>query len=426
MSGPLINTAEGLKFFGEWMERTDRAGSADLAVRVAAGLAKTDHPELEGKDLSKTPTVKRFLKGLKGRIGDDDTGDTPLPLEMHRRIDRDLSNLRRPMLDSRLRGAAAMGFQGGVRADEFSGSTRGWEAGSHTRIYDNRVEVSYTDRKTSDTLETVTITRGTAASGFDIGGVIKDIATQWGMAVRRVAPTPASEAYEYLDHYVLRASLNGIRPEIADRLQTGLERAPDMCGLGKRHESTGQRIRAELSKAITERSHHERDEADRFINLGMGTQAEIRKAEAWWKAQGIPAELLEPLPGPMLLSTVRGSRGTVPVPMPVTTGTLSAELKARMQRAFEEIDFTENPELRDQLSALPTGLSGQPKWNTHSLRRGGTKLARETMLESGAREEDVNFHYGWQEEALKGGRKRQVAYAATVPAKRRMNVTRLF
>ena len=137
IQGPLIDTAEGIKFFGEWMERTDRAGSADLAVRTACSLARNDFPERK-LNLLQDPVVKKFLKGLRDRQGDDDNGDTPLPLAMYQWVDNYLSHLKRPMLDSRLRAAGTMGFQGGVRADEFGGTTRGWEAGEHTRIYRDR------------------------------------------------------------------------------------------------------------------------------------------------------------------------------------------------------------------------------------------------------------------------------------------------
>jgi hypothetical protein len=48
------------------------------------------------------------------------------------------------------------------------------------------------------------------------------------------------------------------------------------------------------------------------------------------------------------------------------------------------------------------------------------------MLQSEAREEDINRHFGWLEEAMKGGKTRPVAYASTLPVGRRLAVTRLF
>ena len=48
------------------------------------------------------------------------------------------------------------------------------------------------------------------------------------------------------------------------------------------------------------------------------------------------------------------------------------------------------------------------------------------MDKSGAKDEDINRHFGWQEEAMKGGKKRAVKYAGTLPAERRIRVTKLF
>jgi hypothetical protein len=70
-----FSSAAGLKYFGEWLERTDRAGSVDLSLRIGAQLGRNDDPSIK-EDLCKDKTIKRFLKGLKGRLGDDDTGDT--------------------------------------------------------------------------------------------------------------------------------------------------------------------------------------------------------------------------------------------------------------------------------------------------------------------------------------------------------------
>ena len=85
----------------------------------------------------------------------------------------------------------------------------------------------------------------------------------------------------------------------------------------------------------------------------------------------------------------------------------------------------QDPEVMEATSAAAS-LYGVPKWNSHSARRGGTKKARATMLRSKAKEEDINNHFGWIEEANKGGKARQVAYAGTLEAQRRINVTRLF
>ena len=114
-----------------------------------------------------------------------------------------------------------MGYQGGCRSDEYSGAARGWEAGEHTTIYADRVEVRYTDRKTSDTLETVTLARHTA-SGYDAGDVLLTLAREWGMQVRQVPSTPHQEAHEYIGFYVMRVSLNGVSTATRDLIARGI------------------------------------------------------------------------------------------------------------------------------------------------------------------------------------------------------------
>jgi len=108
--------------------------------------------------------------------------------------------------------------------------------------------------------------------------------------------------------------------------------------------------------------------------------------------------------------------------MPYTAGSLATCLKAEFEEAYEQLLQAGDPEVIEA-STLPSTLDGVPKWNSHSARRGGTKRARATMELSEAKEEDINYHFGWVEEAMKGGRKRQVAYAGTCEADRRVRVT---
>ena len=77
----------------------------------------------------------------------------------------------------------------------------------------------------------------------------------------------------------------------------------------------------------------------------------------------------------------------------------------------------------DEIAALPLSLSRRPKWNSHSCRRGGTKKARDTAVASEALADDINRHFGWAEEAMRGGKRRQAAYAGTLPVIRRLRVS---
>ena len=39
----------------------------------------------------------------------------------------------------------------------------------------------------------------------------------------------------------------------------------------------------------------------------------------------------------------------------------------------------------------------EPKWGSHSLRRGSDKIARKHMTETGATEADIDLLFGWRE-----------------------------
>jgi hypothetical protein len=95
--------------------------------------------------------------------------------------------------------------------------------------------------------------------------------------------------------------------------------------------------------------------------------------------------------------------------------------------AFHWMEGNADENEMDEISALPLSLSGEPKWNSHSCRRGGTKRARDLMDQGGEDyTDDINRHFGWAVEAAKGGKKRQMAYAATLAASRRIRVTKAF
>ena len=83
--------------------------------------------------------------------------------------------------------------------------------------------------------------------------------------------------------------------------------------------------------------------------------------------------------GPLLCTTVRGTRGTVPLMMPYTPASLGAELKAKMDEAYDSLMASDEPLTADELSCMPLNLHGRPHWGSHSCRRGGAKHARETI-----------------------------------------------
>jgi hypothetical protein len=129
---------------------------------------------------------------------------------------------------------------------------------------------------------------------------------------------------------------------------------------------------------------------------------------------------VKPDPAPLLLAT---GPGGVILPMAWTPGSLAAQLKAQFEAAAEAAESGGVQAELDEIATLPLSLSGQPRWNSHSCRRGGAKRARDLAHLSKAKSEDINRHFGWMEEAMRGGKRRAAAYASTLPVLRRLRVT---
>jgi len=235
-----------------------------------------------------------------------------------------------------------------------------------------------------------------------------------------------------VDAYTLRLNLHGLTPEEIEELKHDIMRAPASLALPSATEDAGKKIREHLCRTVDQRASHEVQGPKRYVNVGLGCleefavetspgcpEDEMEPSEfaEWWLKQGWD---VNPDPAPMLLSSVRG---TTPVPMPWQPGSLAGQLKSMMEEAAEHAEHCGDALVLDEIAALPLSLSGRPKWNSHSCRRGGTKKARDTAVASEALADDINRHFGWAEEAMRGGKRRQAAYAGTLPVIRRLRVS---
>ena len=376
--------------------------------------------------------VRTYLAGLHKRVGEDDTGDTPLPFFIFLHVIQKLRAAHRPRLDLRTLCALYMEFQGGVRVGEAAGALRGWQAGRQTKIYPNRLEVLYQDRKKSNTTEVVTLTRHTAKSDLDAGQAVLDLADEWGVHVATNKDRATGESYQWLDSYVLRINLQGLDASAIQQLKNDIRSSPEGPGMPPADTDDGKKLRDHLCAGLEKRPTG--DEHRRYVNVAIGQLDELATVPPgqnecsdhdriptsftqWWLAGGWDAV---PDPAPVLRTTVRGNLTS---PMPYTPGSLAGTLKAEFEEAMDTAEQTRNPDAMDEIAVLPLSLSGRPKWNSHSCRRGGAKRAQDQAHESKAEIHDINRHYGWMEEAKRGGRKRQTAYASTLPVQRRLRVT---
>jgi len=452
-----FESVNGLCHFGRWLMDTDNAGSLDLRIRIGALLGRIDNPGIT-IDLTKDRSVKAVLKERDRRFGSDRGADTPLPLVMFTKVCARLRRRLRERLDSRLLLALIMEFMGGLRVGEAAGAgdRHGWQCGRRTRVFRDRVEVLLERSKASTAEEWVTVARHTEVSQVDLGAELKVHAKAWGLRWD-AARSETGERYEFLDYAVARLSLDGFSAERMAEFEDHLRTQPGMS----------ERVVSHLSGAAPRR--RALHAGARYVNMAGGTLEELLPRapvserqpgpeQFWWRpclmeglgepgaVGGLAAELkfgirrpcpqliwwlergydVRLLDGPMLGSTASGSRAQVITHMPWTPGSLAGELKEHFEAAFLEVLQGSNPDERGQLSSLPMGGMGGPKWASHSCRRGGCKLARELNLgvPGGASEEDINRHFRWHTAETK--KDRQVSYAGMRDPSARVNVTRRF
>ena len=120
------------------------------------------------------------------------------------------------------------------------------------------------------------------------------------------------------------------------------------------------------------------------------------------------------------------------VPGPLVRGTLGRNLLTHMPlnpaSTYDSLHrhFDEAFELANAASPDPEldlrGLAA-PLWGHHSARRFADTVARQTMKETGATEQDIDMVFGWQEAFY--SRKMQIHYDTSFTRDRRSCVTRL-
>ena len=123
-------------------------------------------------------------------------------------------------------------------------------------------------------------------------------------------------------------------------------------------------------------------------------------------------EWIEIVPGPLIRAT-HGALGYSH--MPLVPGSTYDTLNRVMERAGEEA-MQGDPELDLQ------GFDA-PLWGHHSFRRFADTVARETMAQTGATEQDIDLYFGWMERFYH--QKMQVHYSSRFDRTRRTAVTSL-
>jgi len=415
----LFTSVAGLEYFAEWLARYGMAASTiALYVRLAGQLGRDD-PNSDGEDTARTHRVKEIIKNLEKEVGTDRDADTPLTLSMFLRSLKKLRVNPKRLLATRDGPALVMGFQGGARCGEEASDEHGWQLMKHTRIFADRVEIRLDDSKMSTSAEFVTMARCTTGrAALDFGEMLYEMAAEWGRTVVQGEKGDSGELYDWIDFSVVRVNLQGLHGDTAalEELKEDLKAAPGL----------NQRECKHLMDVVIQKSNNKR-EGSRYINVFGGEEMDCERVLTWWLSRR-PHYGAKVVAGPALCSTLPGSVGTRPGFHSFSTGSLSSTYKKTFDEAFDELMSEEDDQVIAELSCLPANING-PKWNSHSCRRGGTKLAREirdaeTDEMQRASEADIDRHFRWISEHLT--REQQLAYAGMLSSKQRCRVTKKF
>ena len=323
--------------------------------------------------------VREQLEEIAERVGTDTVPDVPLPPEMLRDIIATLEAGKRPRLDSRLHVCAVGEYQGGARLGEMTGDRYGLTCGPRTaRIFARRFEGRLQCSKSSTSEEYLTLPDTEGELKLSMRAAVLEMVKRWGLTLSDPVTDPSTgEEYRYIDYAVVRVGLNGISDEQMARLKEDLACTATLTPV----------VEQELARRA-DRRRNALDEQQRYINVEEGTRAEMDQLVDRWTRAGYVASVDD---GPLILSSVRGIHR---VPMPWSCGSLSGEAKAAMETAYARL--LERGGSAD-ISELDIDSAG-PKWNTHSFRRGGDKLARRLMRKPGCqfKEIDIDLHFRWR------------------------------
>ena len=154
----------------------------------------------------------------------------------------------------------------------------------------------------------------------------------------------------------------------------------------------------------------------RYINVAGGPAgcAAIGEAMLALQAAGL-GDLAEEVPGPLMRATHGDVLGYAH--MPLQPSSTYASLHAMLDEAYVLANPVGDPDPE-------LDLKGQaaPLWGHHSLRRAADTIARASMDESGATEQDIDLYFGWLEKQY--SQKMQLHYASRHDREQRTCVTR--
>ena len=207
------------------------------------------------------------------------------------------------------------------------------------------------------------------------------------------------------DFVVLRVSMLGMKKERLQQLRSALKReeGSPTCPSVAAH--------ARQSLAYLKRKSAAADiaEARQYVNIAGGEAGgeALLSARKWAEGHGLGKFLIFAA-GPLLRATEPGS-GLLTL-MPFQEGSTYEHHVKALREAYEFSKGLEEPDLELELA------DEEPQFANHSLRRFADRIARESMITSGATDMDIDILFGWNEAQRK--KDMQLHYAGLDRAQR--------
>ena len=386
------HNAEAFKNFLTWFASTPgRTRSLDSFMRSAGAF----FTKLKLVDHTKAGDVKAHAKELIQGSGYEAEPSTACTPRMMRAIVGPIIDARfkPPFLRARARVQVEAEGVGGCRIGEVTGG------GDLHGLLANQSCILEDMEKPADAVDRVVVEYKLEHSktGFsrylDLAGTTKTskiecarhLQEYWAEAGMRTRTTIRGGVKETRpDFWVVRVSLLGMTQTMLGRMMETISNFPKV----KAYKSTG---RVAMSRLIAQGPGSMQK---RYVNVASGSsdEPELDAIAAELKRHGFEASKA---PGPLLLSTT-GGRWPKLTPMPMSTGTAFEPTKELLVAAAK----LAGADVSDPDPDLDTAYGREPKWTSHSLRRGADTAARQYREETGATEAQIDIFFGWHEKIL--------------------------
>ena len=394
--------------------KKERALSLDTLWRSMGTLCARTRPI----NVTLDKGVKAFYNSLRELHGEESHPRTAATRRMVRALFETVlpQQISNPLLRKRAMLLLALEVLCGLRVGEaLGGGDHHGLLANNVRILKNissgetsvEVQVEHSKTKHSRWINAVGLSEGEAR--VPLAWALREYWKISGFTVK----TWAEGGYEVTgtDYSVVRVSLMGLGMNAAEELEH-VERLFQTLSESK---DPYVRMNAAASKAKGMQRFKQAGSMDKkYINVIGGPSDSKSIATVMFElAKAGFAFYSRIVPGPLL----RATHGSINTHMPLNPQSSYAQLHDAMDAAFAEANRdSPDPELDLQ------GLEA-PLWGHHSFHRFADTVARQTMAETGATEQDIDLTFGWQEKFY--SEKMQIHYQTKFTRESRRNVTKM-